>query len=183
VSYTLKSFEQQLFRGIDNHTGESGVLEKKIADLERKIRNCTTAIAEGHAFKSLLGQLGFLETERQQAKLRLETMKPEGVRVRIGETRRFVEAELSDLREFLNGEPRLARTLLAKHIRKIVLGPQEGAYLAVGDWNLLGLGSYGGAGGPICTTRTTEFAVQTLKPALTSVIQINKRWQPTLSEA
>ena len=44
-----------------------------------------------------------LETERQQAKLRLETMKPEGVRVRIRETQRFVEAELSDLRKLLNG--------------------------------------------------------------------------------
>ena len=79
--------------------------------------------------------------------MRLETMKPEAVRVRIRETRRFVEAELSDLRKLLNGEPRLARTVLAKHIRKIVLGPQENAYLAVSDWNLLGLGSYGGARG------------------------------------
>ena len=68
--------------------------------------------------------------------------------MRIRETRRFVEGGLSDLRELLNREPRLARTVLAKHIRKIVLRPQESAYLAIGNWNLLGLGSYGGAGGP-----------------------------------
>jgi hypothetical protein len=160
VSYTLKSFEQHLLRGLDNHVGETSVLEKKIVDLERKIRNCTSAIAEGHAFKSLLDRLGFLETERQQAKLRLETMKPEGVRVRIRETQRFVVAGLSDLRELLNREPRLARTVLAKHIRKIVLRPQKSAYLAVGDWNLLGLGSYGGAGGPVATERHIPFTIK-----------------------
>jgi hypothetical protein len=74
-------------------------------------------------------------------------MKPEGVRARIRDTRRFVEAGLNDLQKLLNGEPRLARAELAKHIQKIVLTPQGKTYVAVGDWNLLGLGSYSGAGG------------------------------------
>ena len=74
-------------------------------------------------------------------------MKPEGVTLRMQEIRRFVEADLCDLRKFLNREPRLARAVFAKHIQKIVLTPQGGSYVAAGNWNLLGLGSYGGAGG------------------------------------
>ena len=70
-----------------------------------------------------------------------------------------MEAELSDLRKLLNGEPRLARTVLAKYIRKIVLRPQESAYLAVGDRNLLGFGAYGGAGGPDSTARAYHFGL------------------------
>jgi len=129
------------------------MLVKKIADLERKINNCTTAIAEGCAFKSLLDQLGLFETELQQTKARLESVKPEGVRLRMREIRRFVEADLYDLRKLPNREPKLARVAFAKHIKKIVLTPECGIYVAVGDWNLLGLGSYDGAAGPDRTRR------------------------------
>ena len=40
------------------------------------------------------------------------------------------------------------RSAFAKHIQKIVLTPRGGIYVAAGDWSLLGLGSYDGAGGP-----------------------------------
>jgi hypothetical protein len=42
----------------------------------------------------------------------------------------------------------MARAELAKHIQtRIVLKPEGKTYVAVGDWNLLGVVSYGGAGG------------------------------------
>ena len=148
VSYTLQSFERQLLREIEKHASETCALEKQIADLERKIRNCTTAIAEGGAFKSLLEQLGFLEAELQQAKARAESVKPGALRVRMQDTRRFVEGKLRELQKLLNAEPRMARAELAKHIQtRIVLKPEGKTYFAVGDWNLLGVVSYGGAGG------------------------------------
>jgi hypothetical protein len=124
------------------------------------------ATAEGHIFKSLLDQIGLFETELREAKVRLETMKPEVIRVRIRDTRRFVEAGLNDLQKLLNGEPRLARAELAKHIQKIVLTPQGKTYVAVGDWNLLGLGSYGGAGGPDCTYQSAVACPGTGAPAV-----------------
>jgi hypothetical protein len=148
VSYTLQNFERQLLREIEKRTGETCAPEKQIADLERKIRNCTTAIAEGRAFKSLLEQLGFLEAELQQAKARAESAKPGALRVRMQDTRRFVEGKLHELQKLLNAEPRMARAELAKHIQKrIVLKPEGKTYVAVGDWNLLGVVSYDGAGG------------------------------------
>jgi hypothetical protein len=63
LNYTLKSFERQLLQQIENHVEETGMLVKKIADLERKINNCTTAIAEGCASKRLGDQLGLFEVE------------------------------------------------------------------------------------------------------------------------
>jgi site-specific DNA recombinase len=148
VSYTLQSFECQLLREIETHAGEAGAREKKITDLERKIRDCTAAIAEGRAFKSLLDQLSFLEAELQQAKTSLESARPGALRIRMQDTRRFVDAKLRDLQKLLNAEPRMARAEMAKHIQnKIVLRPEGKTYVAVGDWNLLGVVSYGGAGG------------------------------------
>ena len=147
VSYTLKSFEQQLLRNIQNHAGETRVLENQVADLDRKIRNCANAIAEGYAFESLLEKIALLETEMRQAKARLEDARPEGLGVRMRDTRRFVEARLGDVQKLLNRKPQLARAELAKHIRRITLTPRAKTHVAVGEWNLLGLVSYGGAGG------------------------------------
>ena len=97
--------------------------------------------------------------ELQNTKSRLESMKPEGVKLRMREIRLFVEADLCDLRKFLNREPRLARAVFAKHIQKIVLTPQGGSYVAAGNWNLLGLGSYDVPGGPDRTVRTVSFCL------------------------
>jgi hypothetical protein len=158
VSYTLQDFEQQLLREIERRAGETCAPEKQIADLERKIRNCTAAIAEGRAFKSLLEQLGSLEAELQQTKARAESAKPGALRVRMQDTRRFVEGKLRELQKLLNAKPRMARMEMARHIKKrIVHRPEGKTYVAVGDWNLGGV-SYGGAGGPVYTTRSTDFS-------------------------
>ena len=124
------------------------MMEAKIASLEKKIQNCTSAIAEGHAFKSLLNQISLLEAEMRQAESQLASVRSKGSKVRMRDTRRFVESGLRDLQQPLNRNPKLARAELAKHIRKIVLTPNNGAYTGVGDWHLLGVVSYGGAGGP-----------------------------------
>ncbi len=160
VNYTLRSFEQRLVRHIKNQIGETGALEARIADLERKIRNCTIAIAEGHAFKSLLDQIALMETEMRVAKERLESARAEGLAKRMRDTRRFVETSLGDLQMLLNRNPKLARAGLAKHARKITLTPKGGAYVATGEWHLLGLVSYGGAGGPEQTERHIPFTIK-----------------------
>jgi hypothetical protein len=160
VAYTLEGFERQLLGEIEKHAGEASAQEKKITDLERKIRNWTTAIAEGGAFQSLLDQIGFLETELQETKASLENGRPGALRIRMQDTQRFVEAKLRELQKLLNTKPRMARAEMAKHIQKrIVLTPEGKTYVAVGDRNLLGVVSYGGAGGPVCTVRATKFSL------------------------
>jgi hypothetical protein len=147
VNYALEAFEQELLRAIENRGCKTSVLDRKIADLEKKIRNCTTAIAEGHGYKSLLEQVGLLEAELEQARSEREDIRPESLRVRMRDTRRFVEINLGNLRELLSGEARMARVELAKHIRRIVLTREGKMYVAAGNWSLLGLGCYDGAGG------------------------------------
>jgi hypothetical protein len=109
VSYTLQEFEQQLRREIEKCTGETCAFEEQIADLERKIRNCTAAIAEGRAFKSVLEQLGSLEAELQETKARAESAKPGALRVLMQDIGRFVESKLHDLQKRLNADPKMAR--------------------------------------------------------------------------
>jgi hypothetical protein len=104
------------------------------------------------AFTSLLEQLGFLEAELQRTKAPAESAKPGALRVRMQDTRCFVEGKLRELQKLLNAKPRMARIELGMYIQKrIVLKPEGKKYVAVGDWNLLGAVSYDGAGGPVCT--------------------------------
>ena len=78
--------------------GETGTLEARIAELEKRVRNCTAAIAESRAYKSLLDQIGLLEAEMQQAKEQLETLRSKSARMRLRDIRHFVEADLRDVR-------------------------------------------------------------------------------------
>jgi len=50
------------------------------------------------------------------------------------------------------------RAAFAKHIEKIVLTPKGESYIATGTWGFV-RGRYGGAGGPISTTRKVAFEV------------------------
>src|SRR5262249_48440122 len=96
------------------------------------------------------------EMELQQTKARLENARPGSLKIRMHETRRFVEAELGNLEALLNTEARRARAELAKHIGKIVLRPEGKKYVAIGNWNLFGAGaSYDGAGGQNCSLEAT----------------------------
>jgi len=45
---------------------------------------------------------------------------------------------LRHLQSVLNGEPRLARAEIMKHVQKIDLKPEGKIYIASGSWNLLG---------------------------------------------
>jgi hypothetical protein len=68
-------------------------------------------------------------------------LQPEAVRSRLRDTRKFVEARLRDLRKLLNGEPRIARAAIGKHVQKITLTPEGRTYIAAGSWDLLGAGA------------------------------------------
>jgi hypothetical protein len=48
------------------------------------------------------------------------------------DTRRFVETRLEDLSALWDGQPRLAREEIAKHVGKITLKPMLRMYIATG---------------------------------------------------
>jgi hypothetical protein len=48
------------------------------------------------------------------------------------DTRRFVESRVGDLSALWDGEPRIAREEIAKHVGKIILKPMLRTYIATG---------------------------------------------------
>jgi hypothetical protein len=72
---------------------------------------------------------------------RISSVQPEAVRLRARDTRKFVEVRLRDLRKLLNGEPRIARAAIGKHVQKITMTPEGRTYIASGSWDSLGLGA------------------------------------------
>jgi hypothetical protein len=61
------------------------------------------------------------------------------VKLQMRDTRRFVETRLQNLSELWEGEPRIARDEIAKHVQKITLKPMLRSYVATGTWNWLGV--------------------------------------------
>ena len=62
---------------------------------------------------------------------------PAAVRSNSRDTRKFVEERLRGWRRLLNGEPRVARAAIGKHVQKITLTPEGKAYIASGERDLL----------------------------------------------
>jgi hypothetical protein len=61
------------------------------------------------------------------------------VKLQMHDTRRFVETRLQNLSALWEGEPRIAREEIAKHVQKITLKPMLRSYVATGTWNWLGI--------------------------------------------
>jgi|HubBroStandDraft_6_1064221.scaffolds.fasta_scaffold676310_2 hypothetical protein len=88
--------------------------------------------------------------------VRLKTSDPQAVKLQMRDTRRFVESRLEDLSALWDGEPRIAREEIAKHVGKITLKPMLRMYIATGVWvwlGVLGTAAVMCAGGPAWTER------------------------------
>ena len=83
-------------------------------------------------------KLAELEQEFAETKAKIAYSEPSAIRVRLRDTRRFVEGRLEHLQSMLTGEPRIARAEIAKHVQKITLTPEGRIYFASGTWDLLG---------------------------------------------
>jgi hypothetical protein len=55
------------------------------------------------------------------------------------DTRRLVETSIQNLSGLWEGEPRIAREEIAKHVQKIALKPMLRTYVASGTWDWLGV--------------------------------------------
>ena len=138
IEYTLQKFEEQLALAISKQGDRSTHYQRRVDAIQKQIRNCTDAISEGRRYPSLMEKLGELQQDLADAKAKLVNSEPRNVRFQLRDTRRFVEASLSNLQVLLTGEPRLARAEIAKHVQKITLTPDVKTYVASGSWDLLG---------------------------------------------
>jgi site-specific DNA recombinase len=138
VEYTFTRFEERLARSTNRQTSEVAGTRRRLQEIERKIRNCTEAIASMGWSNFMKAQLVELETQHRELTVKLAATEPRTAKLQLRDTRRFVEARLKNLQSMLTGEPRIARAEIAKHVEKITLTPEGRTYIASGTWNLLG---------------------------------------------
>jgi len=105
-----------------------------------------------------------LEHQLAGIQARLKTSDPRTVKLQIRDTWRFVESRLEDLSALWDGEPRIAREEIAKHVGKITLETDASHVHLYRSLRLArstgNRGCYGGAGGPARTDRNIRFTIK-----------------------
>ena len=135
VAYTLKRFEEELAKTVASRGQGDVELRRQTREIERSIANQLRALRDGYS-PAITADLANLE--RQLADVHARLQIPQTVKMQMRDTRRFVESRLSDLSALWDGEPRLAREGIAKHLQKISLKPMDRTYVATGNWDWLG---------------------------------------------
>ncbi len=148
LEYTLRRFEQVLTEQMAGLDHELDQMRRRKATIEKEICNLTGRLASGDPSPSIMAAITERERELSGISDRLLESRPNSLRTRLKDIRRFVETRMRDLRGLLNSDPVTVRTEIAKQMQRIVLEPDgRAAYTATGKWDLLGCGSMGGAGG------------------------------------
>jgi hypothetical protein len=142
IDYTFARFEEELARSMNRQNSEAVAARRQLQKIEAEIRNCTRAIASDGLSSFLRTPLASevveLETQHRDLTEKLAASEPRAMRLRLRDTRRFVELRLQSLQSMFGGEPRLVRAAIAQHVQKITLTPEGRTYIASGTWNLLG---------------------------------------------
>jgi hypothetical protein len=138
VACTLKRFEEELEKALATRSQGDADLRRQTGEIERGIANQLRALRDGYS-PAITADLAKLEHQLASVKARLETSDPRTVKSQIRDTRRFVESRLEDLSALWDGEPRIAREEIAKHVGKITLKPMLRMYIATGVWDWLGV--------------------------------------------
>jgi site-specific DNA recombinase len=133
MDHLLERFNQELERRItatrSEAAGGSGTLlglQKQRDELQSKARRLAEAIsAVGHS-KTLLSELSQVENRLDGVNQQIDSFTPMQLETTAQEIRDFVLKNLLQLRNLLRGDPAIARAALVKHIKQLVLMPNEG---------------------------------------------------------
>jgi len=106
--------------------------------LERGIANQLRGLTDRYS-PSITTEIARLETQLVAVRERLQSSDSATVKLQMRDTRRFVEKRLRNLSALWDGEPRIAREEIAKHVQKITLKPVLRTYVATGIWDWLGV--------------------------------------------
>ena len=138
VRYTLKRFEEELEKALAARRQGDADRRRQEIDLERKIANQLRGLSDGYS-RLITEEIARLEYQLNSLRDRLQASAPGTAKLQMRDTRRFVESRLRDLSALWNGDPRIAREEIAKHVRKITLKPVLRTYVATGVWDWLGV--------------------------------------------
>jgi site-specific DNA recombinase len=143
IEYVLRQLEEKLLQHFAHVEGSLEDMRRRKAKLEAELRNLTRVVASGVDSPSL--RQGITEREAEISALTAKAIGcgKNSVHSQIRNLRKFVEANLGDLRALLsaNENAMTTRMELAKHVKEIVLLPGDGSEIKYrGKWDLLGDG-------------------------------------------
>ena len=138
VAYTLKRFEEEFAKALAaRRQGDAG-LRHQAAELERSIANQLRGLSDGYS-PAITAEIAKLERQLAAVREGLKASDPSTVKLQMRDTRRFVQDRVRNLSALWDGEPRIAREEIAKHMQKITLRPMFRTYIATGIWDWLGV--------------------------------------------
>jgi site-specific DNA recombinase len=156
VDYTLRRFEEECEKALAGRDHANADLRRQEAELERNIANQLRGLSDGYS-RLITEEIARLEYQLTSVRDRLRNSDPRALKLQMRDTRRFVETRLRRLDALWDGDARIAREEIAKHVHKITLKPVFRTYIATGVWDWLGvLGS--AAAMVVPGARTAPFA-------------------------
>jgi site-specific DNA recombinase len=143
VDYVLRQLEVKLSQHFTCVEGNLDDMRERKNKLEAELKNLTNVIAGGMDSPSLRQGITEREAEFSSLTARALGRGKNSVHSQIRTLRKYVEANLGDLRTLLSTQANAVamRMVLAKHVKEIVLSPgDEGEIKYTGNWDLLGDG-------------------------------------------
>jgi site-specific DNA recombinase len=142
IDYALSRFEEELTKAVRSASGQMSRLEQKKRKLEKELQNLSKAIASGLDSATVRSEIVDREREIQNINSQVLAAKPESVRTKINDARKFVESSLKDIRKVLGSDPMTAKTTLSRHMPSIVLKHEvkpdgRKIYHVTSQWELL----------------------------------------------
>jgi hypothetical protein len=137
IDYTLSRFEEELSKAVAALRQGDADLRRQAAELERAIANQLRGLSDGYS-PAITTEIARLERQLADVRERLNASDDQTVKLKMRDTRRFIARRLCNLKELWEGEPRIAREEIAKHVQKITLRPMLHTYVATRVWDWLG---------------------------------------------
>lgn len=120
IDYTLNRFEEELCKTVAALRQGDTDLRRQAAELERAIANQLRGLSDGYS-SAITAEIAKLEGRLAEVRERLTVSDHQTIKLKMRDTRRFIERRLRNLEELWEGEPRIAREEIAKHVQKITL--------------------------------------------------------------
>jgi hypothetical protein len=141
IEYALCQFESELTKSMNAVTGQMASLDKKRIKIQKELKNLTMAVACGLDSVTVRNEIADRERELQRINAQIVSAKPDSVRTKIQDARRFVEATMKDIKKLFGVDSAAAKLTLALHMPQIVLKPamKDGRkiYQVISEWDLL----------------------------------------------
>src|SRR5260370_2039008 len=138
VDYTLTRFEEQLGKAHAARGQGNSDLRRQATDLERSIANQLRGLSDGYSV-AITEEIAKLEGQLATVRERIKASNPSTLKLQMRDTPRLVETRLRNLSALWDGEPRIVREEIAKHVQNITLKPVCRTYIATGIWDWLGV--------------------------------------------